>query len=81
MQLKNCPQLADNENWILMKHILAVYQWCVAMPILLVMTIKQFVVVTHRKGTMERCDALYGVAMEEKGVSKMISVQLGEKTA
>ena len=41
----------------------------------------QFVVVTHRKGTMERCDALYGVAMEEKGVSKMISVQLGEKTA
>ena len=30
---------------------------------------------------MERCDALYGVAMEEKGVSKMISVQLGEKTA
>ena len=39
MQLKNCPQLADNENWILMKHILAVYQWCVAMPILLVMTI------------------------------------------
>lgn len=36
----------------------------------------QFVVVTHRKGTMERCDALYGVAMEEKGVSKMVSVQL-----
>lgn len=36
----------------------------------------QFVVVTHRKGTMERCDSLYGVAMEEKGVSKMISVQL-----
>ncbi|MFR2149495.1 MAG: hypothetical protein ACLS7Z_02455 [Christensenellales bacterium] len=27
----------------------------------------QFVVVTHRKGTMERCDGLYGVAMEEKG--------------
>lgn len=26
----------------------------------------QFVVVTHRKGTMERCDALYGVAMEER---------------
>lgn len=36
----------------------------------------QFVVVTHRKGTMERCDALYGVAMEEKGVSKMVSVNL-----
>ena len=36
----------------------------------------QFVVVTHRKGTMERCDSLYGVAMEEKGVSKMLSVEL-----
>ena len=36
----------------------------------------QFVVVTHRKGTMERCDALYGVAMEEKGVSSMVSVNL-----
>ena len=36
----------------------------------------QFVVVTHRKGTMERCDALYGVAMEEKGISRMVSVQL-----
>ena len=36
----------------------------------------QFVVVTHRKGTMERCDALYGVAMEERGVSRMMSVNL-----
>ena len=36
----------------------------------------QFVVVTHRKGTMERADALYGVAMEEQGVSKMVSVSL-----
>ena len=36
----------------------------------------QFVVVTHRKGTMERCDSLYGVVMEEKGVSKLISVTL-----
>ncbi len=36
----------------------------------------QFVVITHRKGTMERCDALYGVSMEEKGVSSMVSVDL-----
>lgn len=36
----------------------------------------QFVVVTHRKGTMERCNALYGVAMEEQGVSRMVSVSL-----
>ncbi len=36
----------------------------------------QFVVITHRKGTMERCNSLYGVAMEEQGVSKMVSVEL-----
>ena len=36
----------------------------------------QFIVITHRKGTMERCDALYGVAMEEQGVSRMVSVSL-----
>ncbi len=36
----------------------------------------QFVVVTHRKGTMERCDTLFGVAMEERGVSSLVSVNL-----
>jgi len=36
----------------------------------------QFIVVTHRKGTMECCDSLYGVAMQEKGVSTMVSVNL-----
>ncbi len=36
----------------------------------------QFIVVTHRKGTMERCNSLFGVAMEEQGVSKMVSVSL-----
>ena len=38
----------------------------------------QFIVVTHRRGTMERCQALYGVAMEERGVSRMVSVKLEE---
>lgn len=38
----------------------------------------QFIVITHRKPTMEEADALYGVAMEEKGISKMVSVQLKE---
>lgn len=38
----------------------------------------QFIVITHRKGTMEHCDSLYGIAMEEKGISRMVSVQLSE---
>ena len=38
----------------------------------------QFIVVTHRKGTMEAADVLYGVTMQESGVSKMISVRLEE---
>ena len=41
----------------------------------------QFIVVTHRKGTMERCNALYGVAMEVQGVSKMVSVSLQDYEA
>ena len=36
----------------------------------------QFVVITHRRRTMEVADALYGVTMEEKGISKMISLEL-----
>src|SRR4029079_5561913 len=41
----------------------------------------QFIVVTHRKGTMEEADVLYGVAMEEGGVSKLVSVRLEDEEA
>ncbi len=34
----------------------------------------QFIVITHRKGTMEAADRLYGVTMQEQGVSKLVSV-------
>ncbi len=38
----------------------------------------QFVIITHRKSTMECCDTLYGVTMQEKGVSKMIHVRMSD---
>jgi chromosome segregation protein len=39
----------------------------------------QFIVVTHRKGTMEEADVLYGVTMQEGGVSKLVSVRLEDE--
>lgn len=36
----------------------------------------QFIVITHRKGTMEEADTLYGVTMQERGVSHLVSVRL-----
>lgn len=38
----------------------------------------QFIIVTHRKRTMEAADVMYGVTLEDAGVSKLISVRLGE---
>ena len=36
----------------------------------------QFILITHRKGTMENAGSLYGVTMEEKGISKVISLRM-----
>lgn len=38
----------------------------------------QFIMVTHRKGTMEASDTMYGVTMQEHGISKVVSMKMGE---
>ncbi len=39
----------------------------------------QFIVITHRRGTMEQVDRLYGITMQEKGISALVSVNLIDK--
>ena len=38
----------------------------------------QFIIITHRRGSMEAADTLYGITMQEKGISKVLSVDLNE---
>ena len=38
----------------------------------------QFIMITHRRGSMEEADALYGITMQEKGVSKLLELKLSE---
>ena len=41
----------------------------------------QFIVITHRRGTMEAADVLYGVTMQEDGVSKILRLDLDKVSA
>ena len=38
----------------------------------------QFLVITHRRGTMEAADVLYGVTMQERGVSKVLTINMND---
>ena len=40
----------------------------------------QFIVITHRRGTMERADRLYGITMQERGVTSIVSIDLVEES-
>ena len=41
----------------------------------------QFIIITHRRGTMNAADRLYGITMQEKGVSTLVSVDFGGEPA
>ena len=38
----------------------------------------QFIVITHRRGTMEEADTLYGVTMQEQGVTRVLTINLND---
>ena len=38
----------------------------------------QFIVITHRRGTMEEADVLYGVTMQDEGISKLLELKVSE---
>ena len=38
----------------------------------------QFIAISHRRGTMEEADVLYGVTMQEEGVSKILKLKFGD---
>ncbi len=38
----------------------------------------QFICITHRRGTMEEADVLYGITMQEQGVSRMLTINLND---
>ena len=38
----------------------------------------QFIVITHRRGTMEEADVLYGVTMQEQGVTRVLTINLND---
>lgn len=38
----------------------------------------QFIIITHRKTTLEVCDAIYGVSMAKSGISKLVSIRLSD---
>ncbi len=57
----------DEENLVLFANFMKTYA-----------SKTQFLVITHRRPSMEAATALYGIAMEEKGVSKVVSVKFEE---